>query len=152
MGSARPNYDGSKIHYHPRNPDSYVDETFTDNTTADPCGRTGAGLPITPFYIPCDGTIGNARRNMLRGPGLIQLDGVLVKNTKITDRVNLQFRWEVYNVLNRANFATTGTAALGNVTSSTFGVISSTPDVDAGNPVVAQGGPRNMVFALKLSF
>jgi hypothetical protein len=152
VGSVRPNYDGSPIHYHPRNPDSYVDETFTDGTNADPCGRTDAGLPVTPFYIPCDGTIGNARRNMLRGPGLVQLDGVVIKNTKITERVTLQFRWEVYNVLNRANFATTGTAALGNVTSSTFGVISSTPDVDAGNPVVAQGGPRNMVFALKVSF
>src|SRR5215831_1393840 len=152
VGSVRPNYDGSPIVYHPRNPDQYVEETFTDGTNADPCGRTDEGLPLSPFYIPCDGTIGNARRNMLRGPGLVQWDAVLIKNTKITERVNLQFRWEVYNLLNRANFATTSTAALGNVTSSTFGVVSATPDVDAGNPVVAQGGPRNMVFSLKVSF
>ena len=153
VGSVRPNYDGSPIHYNTRNPEAYVVETYTDGTNADPCGLTDVGLPISPFSIPCDGTIGNARRNMLRGPGLAQWDAVLIKNTKITERVNLQFRWEVYNLLNRANFATTGTAALGNVTSSgTFGQIFSTPDVDAGNPVVAQGGPRNMVFALKVIF
>lgn len=153
VGSVRPNYDGSPIHYNTRNPDAYVVQTYTDGTNADPCGNTDEGLPIAPFSIPCDGTIGNARRNMLRGPGLAQWDAVLIKDTKLTERVSLQFRWEVYNVLNRANFATTGTAALGNVTSSgTFGQIFSTPDVDAGNPVVAQGGPRNMVFALKVSF
>ena len=152
VGSVRPNYDGSPIHYNTRNPDAYVEETYTDGSNADPCGRTDADLPLTPFSIPCDGTIGNARRNMLRGPGLAHWDAVMIKNTKITGRVNVQFRWEVYNLLNRGNFSIGG-AALGNVTASgTFGVITSTPDVDVGNPVVAQGGPRNMVFALKVSF
>ena len=28
----------------------------------------------------------------------------LMKNTKITDRLNMEIRWEVYNILNRGNF------------------------------------------------
>jgi len=38
------------------------------------------------------------------------------------------------------------------VRSSLFGTIGSTPDVDAGNPVIAQGGPRAMQWALKVLF
>ncbi len=41
---------------------------------------------------------------MLIGPGLSQWDVTLAKMTKLTEGVNLEFRWEVYNVLNRANF------------------------------------------------
>jgi len=39
-----------------------------------------------------------------------------------------------------------------NVRSGVFGTIASTPDVDAGNPVIAQGGPRAMQWALKVLF
>ena len=38
------------------------------------------------------------------GPGLVQLDMSIIKNTKITERLAVQFRWEVFNVLNRGNF------------------------------------------------
>jgi hypothetical protein len=87
----------------------------------------------------------------------------LAKSTKITERLSLQFRWEVYNLLNRANFyyfpnntigncsqvLSDGTCALGQ---STFNNITKTSDVASGNPVIAQGGPRNMNFSLKLIF
>jgi hypothetical protein len=151
--SVRADYDGSPIQYHTRNPNQYVVETYTTPGQADPCGdfNGGAGgLPLSPFYVPCPGTVGNSRRNMLRGPGLAQLDMSLIKNTKIGEHVTAQFRWEVYNVLNRANFATF--VVNNSITTSSFATISNTPDVAVGNPVVAQGGPRSMNFALKFIF
>jgi len=130
--SIRDNYDGSPIIYNTRNPDAYV-----------------AMVPDQ-FTVPDPGTVGNSRRNMLRGPGLSQWDMSLIKNTKINERLSVQIRWEVYNILNRANFAL---ASLDNTgTSDQFGTLSQTPDVASGNPVIAQGGPRNMNFALKFIF
>jgi hypothetical protein len=152
-GSAiRANYDGSPIHYNTRNPDQYIVETFTAPDQLDPCGNSdpNGGLPLAPFYLACNGTVGNSRRNMLRGPGLGQWDLTLMKETKVNERLSFELRWEVYNVLNRANFAL---ASINNTAgSSFFGTLSETPDVSAGNPVIAQGGPRNMNFALKIKF
>jgi hypothetical protein len=172
--SIRPAYDGSPIHYNPRNPDNYVVETYTGNDQADPCGNLGpddpnnpghtlGGLPLSPFYFPCAGTVGNSRRNMLRGPGLAQWDMSLIKNTKLTERLNMQIRWEVYNLLNRGNFyyfpnnvlTTCSSLIAGNLCApggANFAQISKTSDVAAGNPVLAQGGPRNMNFSLKFIF
>jgi hypothetical protein len=148
--SLRASYDGSPIHYNYRNPDQYVVETYSDGTQADPCGVSDAGTPISPFYFPCDGTIGNSRRNMLRGPGLSQWDMTLLKDTKIAERFTVQFRWEVFNILNRGNFAPL--VSNNRVGSGSFGSITNTPDVSVGNPVIAQGGPRSMNFALKIMF
>jgi len=148
--SLRASYDGSPIHYNYRNPDQYVVETYSDGTQADPCGVSDAGTPISPFYFPCDGTIGNSRRNMLRGPGLSQWDMTLLKDTKIAERLTVQFRWEVFNILNRGNFAPL--VSNNRVGSGSFGTITNTPDVSVGNPVIAQGGPRSMNFALKIMF
>jgi hypothetical protein len=156
--SIRPEWDGSKIQYNTRNPDSYVVETYTAPTQPDPCGRFNydsngnliGGLPLTPFYRPCDGTAGNMRRNMLIGPGLAQWDMTLMKNTKVTERLNVELRWEVFNVLNRGNFYYLPNNTLSQ--SAGFGQITKTSDVAAGNPVIAQGGPRNMNLSLKFTF
>ena len=130
--SIRADYDGSPIVYNTRNPDAYVAQITNQ------------------FTAPADGLVGNSRRNMLRGPGLSQWDISLIKDTKINERVRFQIRWEVFNVLNRANFALSG---LDNTAgASSFGQIVQTPDVSSGNPVIAQGGPRNMNFGLKLIF
>jgi hypothetical protein len=163
--SIRPSYDGTPIQYNTRNPDQYVQELYSDGTTTDPCGRSGAGIPISPFYNPCSGA-GNAGRNMVRGPGLAQWDMSLIKNTKLTERLNVEFRWEVYNILNRANFfyfpnniltdcgssSVTASGTCGALNSGNFGTITKTSDVAAGNPVIAQGGPRNMNFSIKFTF
>jgi Carboxypeptidase regulatory-like domain/TonB-dependent Receptor Plug Domain/TonB dependent receptor len=55
-------------------------------------------------YPTCINLRGNAGRNILTGPGLANLDFSLVKNNQIAERFNLQFRAEVFNLLNRANF------------------------------------------------
>ena len=83
-------------------------------------------------YPTCINLRGNAGRNILIGPGLVNLDFSLAKNTRIRDAFNVQFRAEAFNVLNRANFQvpplvngtdifdSTGTA------NSTAGVLTST--------------------------
>jgi hypothetical protein len=129
--SIRDDYNGTPIVYNTRNPDAYV-----------------AIIPGQ-FTIPV-GTIGNSRRNILTGPGLSQWDMSLIKGTKINERLNVELRWEVYNVLNRANFSQSSFNNTG--TSTTFGTLNQTPDVSSGNPVIAQGGPRNMNFAIKFIF
>jgi hypothetical protein len=160
--SIRPAYDGTPLHYNTRNPDAYIVETYTNPGQPDPCGNTQGGLPLSPFYYPCSGA-GNARRNQIIGPGLAQWDMTLIKSTQITERLNVELRWEVYNLLNRANFyyapnnilTACGTVVQNQCTSGNggnFGQISKTSDVAAGNPVIAQGGPRNMNFSLKLIF
>ncbi len=149
--SVRAAYDGTPIQYNKRNPDQYVVETFTAPGQLDPCGRDGGGdggLPLSPFYQPCPGTLGNSRRNMLTGPGLSQWDMSLIKDTKISERLSVQLRWEVFNILNHGNFYYLPDYTLG----SSFGTITKTSDVASGNPVIAQGGPRNMNFGLKFIF
>jgi hypothetical protein len=69
----------------------------------------GAGktLYLNPaaFSIPRPGTFGNLSRNALAGPDLAQLDVTLHKRLPITEKVNMEFRAEIYNLFNRANFA-----------------------------------------------
>jgi hypothetical protein len=55
-------------------------------------------------YPTCINLRGNAGRNILTGPGLANLDYSLVKNNHIHESLNLQFRAEFFNLLNRANF------------------------------------------------
>jgi hypothetical protein len=61
------------------------------------------------FTVPNPSTLlGNTGRNSLVGPGLQNFDFSLTKNTpitKISENFNAQFRVEVFNLLNRANFA-----------------------------------------------
>jgi len=56
------------------------------------------------FAIPANYTFGNSQRNMLFGPGFSQWDAGVLKDIKISDRVNFQFRAEAFDVLNRTNF------------------------------------------------
>jgi hypothetical protein len=147
--SIRAAWDGTPIHYNTRNPDNYVVETFTAVGQPDPCGNTSGGLPLSPFYIPCPGTVGNSRRNQLIGPGLVQWDMSLIKGTQVTERLNVELRWEVYNLFNRGNFYYLPNNILNG---GFFGTVKQTNDVAVGNPVIAQGGPRNMTFVLKFVF
>ncbi|MBC7798663.1 MAG: TonB-dependent receptor, partial [Pyrinomonadaceae bacterium] len=57
------------------------------------------------FSIPAAGTFGNLGRNALRGPGFSQVDFSIFKNTRITEKTSLQLRVEIFNLLNRTNFA-----------------------------------------------
>jgi hypothetical protein len=83
------------------------------------------------------GTIGNAPRTICCGPGIFQTDVGILKNTMIGERYRLQFRGEIYNLFNYAQFFQPD----GNVTDgSDFGRVKRARD------------PRLMQFALKLYF
>ncbi|HEY6659641.1 MAG TPA: TonB-dependent receptor [Pyrinomonadaceae bacterium] len=88
------------------------------------------------FVFPAPGTFGNAGRNVLEGPGFQNVNASLVKNTALTERVNLQFRAEAFNLFNHPNFNLPDNF-LG---SPTFGRITSARD------------PRHIQFGLKLLF
>ncbi len=55
------------------------------------------------FSLPTVRTWGNLGRGTLRGPGLQTVDLSVLKNTAITERVNVQFRAEAFNLLNHTN-------------------------------------------------
>ena len=62
-------------------------------------------LPVQSSKFP-DGFYGNLGRDTLIGPGLANGDFSAIKQTYIGARMNLQFRAEIFNLLNRANFNT----------------------------------------------
>jgi hypothetical protein len=70
-----------------------------------PEGGRRAELWFNPeaFAFPGAGFRGNARRNMLDGPGLAMVDLSLRKTHRLAGRLELQLRLEVFNVFNRAN-------------------------------------------------
>jgi hypothetical protein len=85
----------------------------------------------------------------LRGKGYGLLNLSLTKNWTIKERLKTQFRWEIFNVLNRTQYSAPG-VNLG--TPSALGLATSTPDVTHGNAVVGSGGPREMQLALRFDF
>src|SRR6266404_3216657 len=56
------------------------------------------------FTTPLPGTFGNVPRNFLRGPNFQQFDLVFNKRFKFSESMNLEFRTEIFNIFNRANF------------------------------------------------
>lgn len=100
------------------------------NPTTDQWFNTSA------FAFPALGTFGDAGRNMLDGPGYQSVNLSLMKNTALSERVNLQFRAEAFNLFNHPNFNLPDNF-LG---SPTFGRITSARD------------PRHIQFGLKLLF
>jgi hypothetical protein len=94
-------------------------------------------------------------RNHFRGPSFYNWDFSLVKDTRLGERVKMQFRAEFFNVLNHPQFANPEASTLFNEDPSSpglFGASNATPDVGAANPVIGTGGPRNIQFGLKFIF
>src|SRR5262249_55476643 len=60
-------------------------------------------IDVSCFRLPQRGDIGNAPRNSLRRPGVIVSDLALFKNFRLREKMNLQFRWETYNLFNHTN-------------------------------------------------
>jgi carboxypeptidase family protein len=57
------------------------------------------------FTIPLPGAFGDLPRNALRGPNFTQFDLILNKRFRITESSNIEFRTEIFNIFNQANFA-----------------------------------------------
>ncbi len=76
-------------------------------------------------YEVC-GVTGSARQYLFHGPGTINTDAGVEKDTKITERMQLNFRIEMFNVFNHPNFLTNGSTPVGNANSSQFGQATNT--------------------------
>lgn len=127
------------------------------------------------FSIPVAGEFGDLSRNALRGPNFRQFDLVLSKRFKIREKMNFEFRTEVFNIFNFTNFAnpsatlnnalpTLSVASGGNAytlsgglqpgeeftqsrAGSTFGLLRSTVERTVG-----LGTNRQIQFALRFNF
>jgi hypothetical protein len=115
--------------------------TFNNNnifTTGPINSRVGSGnnyfnlsgfctTPVVPFGDPGNPTppagppiaaatgYGNTKVGAVLGPGQFNWDISLLKNTKLTERVNMQFRADMYNAFNHAQFADPGGASFGTI-------------------------------------
>lgn len=128
---------------------------------SDPNSPTITNGPAV-FSIPLPDTIGTCGRNSFRGPTFKQWDFNLNKTTKITEKMSLQVRFEVFNLINHPNFnstPTTGSSTLNakklataNYLGSGFSTYAQTPDIAAGNPFLSQGGPRAAQIGAKVIF
>ena len=105
----------------------------------------GAGGPTSylnraAFTSPAPGTYSPLAPFTIVNPGNLQNDFALTRTFKISGAQNVQFRWEVFNLVNHVNFDAPITA----LNSASFGQIQSTP--------TRGGDPRIMQFALKFTF
>lgn len=97
------------------------------------------------FAVPAKGTWGNVGKNTARGPGLWQLDPALTKRTQLLERVSLDFRAEIFNVLNRGQYGDP-VASISNAVQ--FGQIVAPVNTGA----TGSGTPRQIQLMLRLSF
>ncbi len=67
------------------------------------------------------GHFGTANRRFFHGPGIVNWDSSILKNTQLSERIMLQFRAEFFNVLNHTQFNNPS----GNFSSGNFGVVTS---------------------------
>jgi carboxypeptidase family protein len=126
------------------------------------------------FTTPAPGTFGDVPRNFLRGPNFQQFDLILNKRFKFSERTNLEFRTEVFNIFNRANFDIPGSRlnlALPTVSCAAGVCAASGANVQPGSPYtqsaaggtfgllrqtvvrdVGLGTSRQIQFALRLNF
>jgi hypothetical protein len=126
-------------------------------------------LNLSAFAAPCDFAtgctvthFGNSPRNGFYGPHYRNFDFSVTKDTKLSERFNLQFRADFFNLFNHPNFSnpvlpsfqvdwtTNGIDANGR--GQGFFGSTVTPDVAAQNPFLGGGGPRDIQLALRLNF
>ncbi|MGZ5434664.1 MAG: outer membrane beta-barrel protein [Pyrinomonadaceae bacterium] len=111
--------------------------------------RANAAAPEpggNPFLTnPLSGSVGNLQLTPVSGPSVFFLDMSMIKRTNITERVNLEFRAEAFNVLNHTAFDLSP-PQLGNVTA--------TQNINAGSfgQITSSFAPRVLQFGLKLNF
>jgi hypothetical protein len=107
------------------------------------------------FCIPGPGQFGIGR-NTIPGPSYWNMDMGIIKRVDLTERVNMQFRAEFFNVFNHSNFDNPRNASVGSptLTSSLFGqTCCITSSVPSSSTIIATGEPNRVIqFALKLNF
>jgi hypothetical protein len=112
--------------------------------------------------VPCPnnaaltcGTLGNAARGILRGPDLGEWDFSLVKDTAVPlfgKQGSIQFRAEIFNILNHTTFGMPASATVFNGATSVLGAYQQAPLPGVGQITTTATTSRQIQFALKLIF
>ncbi len=125
---------------------------------------TGANCTTSGIGPNCINSMhfGSLGRNSLLGPNFRQFDFSIFKRTQLTERLNMELRFEGYNILNHPNFANpylpnfiADAAQQGinpNGTSAGALHLTATGDVGIGYPFLGSGGPRSLQLAAKFTF
>ncbi len=114
-------------------------------------GGHGVGNPYfnpLAFAPITDPRFGSAGRNILRGPGVFNLDASLFRDFRITERFKLQFRAEMFGVTNTPQFGNPGTT-VSNAARNADGSIRA---LNGYTEITSAGGERQIRFAMKLTF
>ncbi len=126
--------------------------------------KLGGIGPLQPYFDPLafravtDVRFGTSGRNILRGPGLINTDLGLFREFPVKERVKMQFRAEAFNFTNTPHFgnpsANASNLRLNNDGSiaSLGGFMTITSTAGGGGSLNPEGGPRQLRFALRVSF
>jgi len=154
---------GCKTLTHPGNPNHYVKtECFAVPVAPDtafwtancdqfpPNAQPSSGPPLAAPFPQCFNLRGNAGRNILIGPGVTSLDFSMFKNNyirRISERFNVQFRAEIFNILNHPNFAPPATPTNTDIFDGT-----GTLNPAAGLLTRTTTTAREIQFALKVIF
>jgi len=113
-----------------------------------PAGGSTPGdwINLAAFAVPAAGSFGDAGRDIIRGPGLWQLDLGADKQIPLTERLHLRFRAEAFNLFNRAQLGQPNA----NISAGPgiFGLITQPVNI---TPIGA-GTPRQVQLALRLEF
>src|SRR5205823_3110814 len=98
------------------------------------------------FVLQPQGTFGNTPRNFLRGPGFANTNLSVVKSQPLKGNTTLQVRLELFNVLNRANFAAPTRPVFAGATQN------ETPLTTAGQILRTANSSRQVQLGVKLMF
>ena len=131
-------------------------QTFAGPVLFKPVTVTTCGVDLTqPFCLPAPGQNG-AGRNIFTAPSYWNVDLGFIKTFAITERVKLQFRTEMFNAFNHANFDNPRDASVGSpsIQSSVFAQTCCAAVAPPSTQTIVQTGEaaRVIQFALKLQF
>ncbi|HXQ26676.1 MAG TPA: carboxypeptidase-like regulatory domain-containing protein [Candidatus Acidoferrales bacterium] len=114
------------------------------------CYAPPGASAVLPFGVP--GQLGNVPKFSLEGPNLRNLDTSIIKNTKISERLNTQFRAEFFNVLNHTNLGLPNPNVYANPGQLAYQAGDVGGVNNAGAIALTSTSSRQIQFALKLIF
>jgi len=126
-----------------------ADQVLPDVRILGGVGRGSSFFDPAAFVPVTAVRFGNSGRNILRGPGVVDLDASLFRDFRLTERFKLQFRAEAFNVSNTPAFNNPGATA----SSPTRNADGSIRALNGYTEITsAQATERQFRFALMLSF
>jgi hypothetical protein len=139
------------IPYNPRtviteNPNQWFNPNMFHMQPMVPCPNNAA--------LICE-TLGNAARGILRGPDLGEWNFSILKDTAVPflgKQRSIQFRTEIFNIVNHTNFAMPASATVFNGATSVLGAYQQAPLPGVGQITTTETTSRQIQVALKLIF